>query len=91
MKKVYKLYCFSFNGQRSYTQTNAFVYTNESLILAQIVKFKKNSTANGLKLYFLYDYAILGIIMLYYITDALMAACSWSPLHLSWYPFTRQD
>ena len=22
---------------------------------------------------------------------ALMAACSWSPLHLSWYSFTRQD
>ena len=22
---------------------------------------------------------------------ALMAACSWSPLHLSWYLFTRQD
>ena len=22
---------------------------------------------------------------------ALMAACSWSPLHFSWYSFTRQD
>ena len=25
------------------------------------------------------------------IRGALMAACSWSPLHLSWYSFTRQD